>query len=102
MSGPVAAAILVAYLLVSVEMFLATYTLARFRIAHGGIGGTELRIVLAVANVAVFLWPAPLAFGWRLFDVLGVLAAVGLAAVLVASGVRNTAQLYNEETRPRA
>ena len=47
MAPTVGAALLVAYLLLSIEMFLATYTLGRFKIAHGGLGGTELRIALA-------------------------------------------------------
>ena len=75
-----------AYLLLSIEMFLATYTLARFKIAYGGLGGTELRIALALVNVAVFLWPGPLPLGVRLFDVAGVAATAALAARLYGLG----------------
>src|SRR5688572_21183778 len=71
MSPVVAIAMLVAYLLVSIETYLATYTLARFKIAHGGFGGTELRIALAIVNVAVYAWPGPLPLGVRIFDVAG-------------------------------
>jgi len=95
----VAAAVLVAYLLLSIEMFLATYTLARFKIAHGGLGGTELRIALALVNVAVFLWPGPMPWGMRLFDVAGVAATAALAAAFTVSAVRNATRLRAEETR---
>ena len=98
----VAAAVVVAYLLLSIEIFLATYTLAHFKIAHGGLGGTELRIVLALLNVAVFLWPGPLPLGVHLFDVAGVVATAWLAGAFTASAVRNATRLRAEETRDRA
>ena len=100
MSPVVAIAVLVAYLLVSIETYLATYTLSRFKIAHGGFGGTELRIAIAAVNVAVYAWPGPLALGVRVFDVAGVAAAAALAVVLTKSAVRNATRLRDEETLP--
>jgi len=100
MSPLVAAAVLVAYLLLSIEMFLGTYTLARFKIAYGGLGGTELRIALALVNVAVFVWPAARPLGARLFDLAGVAGALALAAAFTISAVRNASRLRVEETRP--
>jgi archaetidylinositol phosphate synthase len=97
-SPTVAVAMVVAYLLLSIEMFLGTYALARFKIAHGGLGGTELRIVLALLNVAVFLWPGPLPLGVRPFDVAGVAATAWLAAAFTVSAVRNATRLRDEET----
>jgi archaetidylinositol phosphate synthase len=97
--GPVVAvALVVAYLLLSIEIFLATYTTARFKIAFGGMGGTELRIALALVNVAAWLWPGPLPFGARLFDVAGVAATGVLALAFTASAVRNASRLRDEET----
>ena len=102
--GPaVAAALVVAYLLLSIETFLATYTVGRFKIAHGGMGGTELRIALALLNVAAYCWPGPLPFGARLFDVAGAAATAALAVAFTASAVRNAVLLRDEETpRPAA
>lgn len=100
MAPAVAVAVLVAYLLLSIEMFLATYTLARFKIAYGGLGGTELRIALALLNVAVYLWPGPLPPGVRLFDVAGVAATAVLAAAFTASAVRNATRLRAADARP--
>ena len=98
--GPtVAAAVIVAYLLLSIEIFLATYTLARFKIAYGGLGGTELRIALALVNVAVFLWPGPLPLGVRLFDVAGVAVTAVLGVAFIVSAVRNATRLRAAETR---
>jgi phosphatidylglycerophosphate synthase len=98
MAPAVAVAVVVAYLLLSIEMFLGTYTLARFKIAHGGLGGTELRIALALLNLAIFLWPGPMAFGVRLFDVAGVVVTAWLAVAFTASAVRNATRLRDEET----
>jgi phosphatidylglycerophosphate synthase len=102
MASTVAAAVLVAYLLLSIETYLATYTLSRFKIAHGGLGGTELRIALAAVNVGVYLWPGPLPFGARLFDVVGVAVTAALAVAFTVSAVRNSVRLRDEETPPPA
>jgi hypothetical protein len=90
--------LLVAYLLLTIEIYLATYTLARFKIAFGGFGGTELRVALAIVNIAVYLWPGPFPLGVRLFDVVGVAATLGLAAIFTLSAVRNSIRLRDEET----
>ena len=57
MSPLVAAGLLVAYYLLSIETYLATYAIGRFKISWGPFGGTELRIVLAVVNALVFVQP---------------------------------------------
>lgn len=98
MGSTVAAALVVAYLLLSIEMFLATYTLARFKIAYGGLGGTELRIALALLNVALYLWPGRLPLGVRLFDLAGVVVAAFLVIAFTLSAVRNATRLRGEET----
>ena len=97
MAPAVAAALVIAYLLVSIEVYLATYSTGRFKIAYGGVGGTELRLALATLNVAAFAWPAG-AFGVRVFDAAGVVAGVGLAVVLATSAIRNAVALRAEET----
>ena len=50
MSPLVAAGVLVAYFLLAIETYLATYAIGRFKISWGPFGGTELRIVLASLN----------------------------------------------------
>ena len=99
MAPVVAAALVVAYLLVSIEVYLATYTVGTFKIAYGGVGGTELRLVLAALNVAAYAWPSGIG-GVGVFDVAGVLAALGLAGVLATSAIGNAVRLRAEERVP--
>jgi len=53
-------AMLVAFLLLSSESFLATYTLSRFQLSQGLFGPTEIRILLIVGNVAQLYRQEPL------------------------------------------
>jgi phosphatidylglycerophosphate synthase len=97
----VALALLVAYLLVAGEVFLATAVRGVFRMSVGGIGPTELRIILAVGALALLRDPH-VSFGSltvRLFDFAGVLAALGLIGAFVLSVVRNATALAVAEPR---
>jgi phosphatidylglycerophosphate synthase len=100
MSFPAAAVLLVAYLLVSIEVFLATYTVGRFQLSFGGFGPTELRLLLITGNFFAMRRADATLFGytWRLFDIGAACGIVGLVAVLVISATRHTALLYREET----
>jgi phosphatidylglycerophosphate synthase len=91
-----ALALLLAYLLLSVNIALAACSRGTFKISYGPFGGTELRILLALANTAVWLWPQIVVGGRAVmvFDVMGALALLGLVAALVRSVVQNTCALY--------
>jgi len=95
----VALALLIAYLLVSAEIYLATYTRQTFSSTYVHPGPAELRILLEMANVAGLIWPVVTIFGQKalFFDVAGVIGAVGLAVVLLKSVAANTRALYQEE-----
>jgi archaetidylinositol phosphate synthase len=97
-----AIAMLVAFLLLSSESYLATYTLSCFELSQGLFGPTEIRILLIVGNVALLRSPYSTLFGHRLllFDVGGVIAAVGMFAMVIFVTVRHTVQLYREEPLP--
>jgi hypothetical protein len=100
-----AATLLVTYLLISAESFLATHALGVFRISFGGFGPTELRIVLSIGALVVLVKPMASPFGlghWRLFDVGGAVAVVGMAAVFVISAIRNARALAALEPLPPA
>jgi len=101
MTPVVALSLLVTYLMVAGEVFLATAVRGVFRMSVGGVGPTELRIVLAAGSVALLRDPhvsvGPLTL--RLFDVGGVLAATGLLAAFVVSAVRNGTALAVAEPR---
>jgi len=94
-----AVALLVAYLLLSVNIALAACSRGTFKISYGPFGGTELRLLLAAANAAVWLWPQVLVAGHavRLFDVLAGVALVGVTVALLRSTVQNTRALYELE-----
>jgi phosphatidylglycerophosphate synthase len=100
LSWPFASLLLITYLLLSIEIFLATYTLREFRISFGGFGPTELRIVITIGNFALL---HGFRTGWTpfgrmpIFDIGAVVATIGLAMVLLATIIRHTAQLYREE-----
>ncbi|HJQ25519.1 MAG TPA: CDP-alcohol phosphatidyltransferase family protein [Blastocatellia bacterium] len=98
MSWPVALAFLVTYFLLSIDVYLATYTIGAFRMAYCKLGPTELRILLAIGNVAAFLHPRTQLFGDHLlFDVSTLIATLVLAVITITSIVRNTATLYRAE-----
>ncbi len=102
MSAGVAAALLVAFLLLSVEAYLATYTIGSFRMSHGPFGPTELRILLIVGNCALFTRTESVLFGhrWLLLDVGGTIGAAGMLLLFVWTATRNTLALYREERLP--
>lgn len=100
MSAGVALVMLVAYLLVSAEVFLATAVRGEFRMSFLNLGPTELRILLAIGAIAAYLSPRVTPFGlgpFLLFDIGGVVAVLGLGAAFVTSAVRNGAALYRDE-----
>jgi phosphatidylglycerophosphate synthase len=97
MSAPVAVAVLLGYYLLSMNVYLATYTLGVFQISFGGLGGTELRLMLVAGNVLVMQAPHFTLAGHQVFDVAGVLAAAGMVVTLVLAVLRNTLTLYRME-----
>jgi archaetidylinositol phosphate synthase len=99
---PVAIAMLIGFLLLAGESYLATYTLSRFELSQGIFGPTEIRILLIVGHFALMHSPYATIFGykWLLFDVGGVIAAVSMFVMTIFITARHTAQLYREEPLP--
>jgi phosphatidylglycerophosphate synthase len=97
-----AIALLVAFLVLSSESYLATYTLSCFQLSQGIFGPTEIRILLIVGDLALLRSPYSIVFGHTvlLFDLGGIIAACGMAAMAITVAVRHTAQLYREEPLP--
>jgi archaetidylinositol phosphate synthase len=102
MTPVIALSLLVAYLLVSGEVFLATAVRGVFRMSFAGMGPTELRIVLAIGAIALRGNPH-VSFGALgqvpLFDVGGVVAIAGLLVALGWAIVQNTSELARLEPR---
>jgi phosphatidylglycerophosphate synthase len=99
MTPVVAMAFLIAYLMLSIEIYLATYCLTVFRLSFWGVGPTELRLLLAVGTIALLNDPkVPLLGGqYQLFDVGGAVGAVGLVITFLLSLGRNVKALYEAE-----
>ena len=95
----IALAMLIAFLLLSAESYLAAYTLTRFEMSQGLFGPTEIRLLLIAGNIRLFFTPYSMIFGHRflLFDVGGAIATVGMVGMVVVVAVRHTAQLYRQE-----
>jgi phosphatidylglycerophosphate synthase len=98
----IAIAMLIGFLLLSAESYLATYTLSQFQMSQGIFGPTEIRILLIVGTLALLRSPYSTVLGHRmlLFDLGGAIAAVCMFATAIALTVRHTVQLYREEPLP--
>jgi len=93
----IAIALLVGFLLLSIQSYLATYTLGEFQLSFWSFGPTELRILLSMGNIALLYRPMIFHGRYRLFDVGGAVGLAGMAAMLIFFTVRNTRRLYVEE-----
>jgi phosphatidylglycerophosphate synthase len=103
MSAVIALTLLVVYLLLLVEVCLATYTLGEFRLSFWKFGPTELRLVLAVGNLVLLVRGPHATIAGRpllLFDIGALVATVGIAATVVVSVVTNTRALYRAGALP--
>lgn len=97
-----AMAMLVAFLLLSAESYLAAYSLSCFQLSQGIFGPTEIRLLLIAGNVALLRSPYATLFGHKLllFDIGGAIAAMGMFAMAFLVAMRHTASLYRQEPLP--
>jgi archaetidylinositol phosphate synthase len=93
----IAIGLLVAFLVLSIQSYLAAYTLGEFRLSFWSFGPTELRLLLAVGNLALLRWPRVLHGSYRLFDLGGTIGLIGMSLMLVFFTGRNAYRLYCEE-----
>jgi phosphatidylglycerophosphate synthase len=101
MSPAIATLVVAAFFLVSAETYLATHARGVFKMAFVGVGPTELRILLAAGAVALINSPNVNVLGlgqMRLWDVGGVIGAIGMIGSFVISSAQNLRALYVEET----
>lgn len=98
----IAAGLLVAYFMLSIEVYLATYTIGTFHLSFWKFSPTELRLLLMAGNIALLFRPLVRIAGqqYRLFDVGGVVGMIGMGAMLLAAVVRHTVLLYRAERLP--
>jgi phosphatidylglycerophosphate synthase len=103
MSPLVAGVFLIFYLLLSIEIYLATYTIGTFHLSYWRFGPTELRILLVIGNLFALRRPDAIIAGrsFLLFDVGFAVGAAALAAILLQATVKHVVMLYREETLPQ-
>lgn len=100
MTPIVAMGLLVAFLLLAIETYLATYTLGKFHLSFFNLGPTEIRIILAIGNIALYVrgpWSHIAGHKFLLFDVGAVIAIVGMGTMFLYAAIKHTVQLYREE-----
>jgi phosphatidylglycerophosphate synthase len=95
----IAIGLLIAFLMLSIQSYLATHALGEFRISFWRFGPTELRLLLAIGNLALLWRPMAHLLGhqYRLFDVGGAIGLAGMAIMVVFFSLQNTVRLYREE-----
>jgi phosphatidylglycerophosphate synthase len=97
----IGALIVVAYLTLSINVYLESYALGRFSIGYGLIGPTEVRLILVALNTALALGLS-LRFSvddlsFTALDVVGAGVVAVMVALLVVRAVRDLRELAREE-----
>lgn len=97
----VSLAMVIGYLILSINVYLETHVFGVFRYGYGFMGPTEARLLLFTLNLAA-LFVGPLRFEWvgvgfTMFDIFGVAAALGMIALLATRAGRNLGELGRQE-----
>jgi phosphatidylglycerophosphate synthase len=95
--------LLIGYILLCAESFLATHAVGVFRISFSGVGPTELRILLSIGAIAAIYRPTVQPFGVApvaLFDLSAVISIAGMGVAFAVSTWRNARTLYLAEPLP--
>jgi archaetidylinositol phosphate synthase len=103
MSERVAAGVLIVFLMLAINSYLAAYALRVFKISQWKMGPTEMRLLLMVGNVFLIYRPYTKILGHRfhLYDVGGVVSIMGMGFILVFLSIKNTHTLYELERLPK-
>jgi phosphatidylglycerophosphate synthase len=99
MSPTIALGLLVAYFMLASEIYLATHSLGTFKISYFNVGPTELRIILSIGTLMLYVRPTVRVFGEAcpLFNVGGSVAIAGMILTFLLSATRNTRTLFRLE-----
>jgi phosphatidylglycerophosphate synthase len=86
-------AIVVVYLILSINTYLETHAFGVFTLGYGRFGPTEARLMLIAVNTALVLG----IIGTGLLDVLGIGLAAAMIAALIGRAARNLKRLAELE-----
>src|SRR3954471_890757 len=96
-----AALIVVAYLMLSINVYLESYALGRFSIGYGRVGPTEVRLILIALNVLLALGTGVdfhvAGIGLTPIDLVGLGVAVVMCVLLAGRAWTNLRRLRIEE-----
>jgi archaetidylinositol phosphate synthase len=96
MRPAIAMGLLIMFLLLSIQSYLATYSLREFRMSFWSLGPTELRLFLILGNLAAYRWPM-FVKDRHVFDFGGGVGIAGMFVILVWFTARNIMRLYDDE-----
>lgn len=89
--------IIVAYLLLSINVYLETHVFGEFTFSYGSFGPTEVRIALILLNVIALVAGAVpfrlFGIGMTAFDVAGVVVVLTMLALLLGRALSNLRRL---------
>jgi phosphatidylglycerophosphate synthase len=94
--------IVVAYLILSINVYLESFAFNRFSIGYGKIGPTEIRLILILLNTFLALDIVGLDFDiagldLTVFDVVGLVIAATMIVLLLGRSFRNLRELAERE-----
>src|SRR3954464_8095997 len=93
--------LVVAYLVLSINVYLESYALGRFSIGYGKVGPTEMRVLLIVLNTALALGLdlrlQILGTTFTALDAVGIVISTGMIVLLAVRARRNLRALAQAE-----
>src|SRR5437667_883789 len=101
MSERVAAAVLIVFFMLAINSYLAAYALGVFKLSQWKLGPTEMRLLLMIGNVFLIYHPRVYHRRYLLFDIGGIVAAIGMLFILIVLSIQNTHALYKLERLPK-
>jgi archaetidylinositol phosphate synthase len=94
-------AIVIAYLLLSINVYLETHVFETFSFSYGSLGPTEVRVLLIVLNtIALTFGPLPfraLGVGATIYDVAGLVVVMAMLGMLLVRATGNLRTLGRQE-----
>ena len=99
MSPPLGIALLTLYLIMSINVYLATHTVGVFSISFARLSPTEGRILLIVLNITLIFVKEVRLFSWRvnILDAVAGIAGILLLVLILRNAVRNLSSLNRTE-----
>ena len=93
--------VVVAYLILSINVYLESYAFGRFSLGYGYLGPTEIRLLLVVLNTALAIGIgldfAILGLELTIFDAIGLVVAAVMIVLLLGRASGNLRKLAQKE-----